>query len=309
MTSPRQVIIGSRGSRLARLQAELVLHKLEQAYPDIKFSLSRITTTGDYDPETPLEKIGGQGVFVKELEQALLRNQIDIAIHSLKDMPTEIAPDLALTAVPQREDARDVLITASGQSLTELPPSSRLGTGSARRAVELLFQRPDLDVRPLRGNVDTRLRRVTSGELDGAIMAAAALVRLGWQERITEYLSVEQFLPAVGQGALGIEIRADDSYIAKLVSHLDHQPSHASILAERAFLRALGGGCRAPIAALGMVSEGYLELKGMVAGINSRRFLRDLEKGPVTSAEEIGQRLARRLLDKGAAQLIAEARA
>jgi len=308
LTSPRQVIIGSRGSRLAVLQAELVLHSLEQAYPDIKFSLSRITTTGDYDPETPLEKIGGQGVFVKELEQALLRNQIDIAVHSLKDMPTEIAPDLALAAVPPREDARDVLITASGLSLTELPPSSRLGTGSARRAVELLSQRPDLDVRPLRGNVDTRLRKVTSGELDGAIMAAAALVRLGWQERITEYLSVEQFLPAVGQGALGIEIRADDSYIIKLVSHLDHQPSHTSVLAERAFLRALGGGCRAPIAALGTVSEGYLELKGMVAGINSRRFLRDLEKGHVTSAEEIGQRLARRLLDKGAAQLIAEAR-
>jgi len=309
LTSPRQVIIGSRGSRLAVLQAELVLHKLEQAYPDIKFSLSRITTTGDHDPETPLEKIGGQGVFVKELEQALLRNQIDIAVHSLKDMPTEIAPNLVLAAVPQREDARDVLITASGQSLTELPSSSRLGTGSARRAVELLSQRPDLDVRPLRGNVDTRLRKITSGELDGAIMAAAALIRMGWQERITEYLPVEQFLPAIGQGALGIEIRADDSYITMLVSHLNHQPSHDSVLAERAFLRALGGGCRAPIAALGVVSGGYLELKGMVAGINSRRFMRDLEKGHVTSAEEIGQRLAHRLLDKGAAQLIAEAKA
>jgi len=309
LTRRRQVIIGSRGSRLAVLQAELVLQKLVQAYPDTEFSLSRITTTGDHDPETPLEQIGGQGVFVKELEQALLQSQIDMAVHSLKDMPTEIAPGLTLAAVPQREDARDVLITTSGLRLAELPHGSRLGTGSARRAVELLAQRPDLDVRPLRGNVDTRLRKVLAGELDGAIMAAAALIRLGWQERIAEYLPVEQFLPAVGQGALGIEIRAGDSEIAELVSHLDHQPSHASVLAERAFLRALGGGCRAPIAALGMVSERHLELKGMVAGISSRRFLRDLEKGPISSAEEIGRRLARRLLESGAAQLIAEARA
>ena len=308
MTSPRQVNIGSRGSRLAVLQAELVLHKLEQAYPHIKFSLIRITTMGDHDPEIPLEKIGGQGVFVKELEQALLRNQIDIAVHSLKDMQTEIASGLVLAAVPEREDVRDVLITGSGHRLGELPPSSRIGTGSARRAVELLSLRPDVDVRPLRGNVDTRLRKVASGELDGAIVAAAALYRLGWQKRITEYLSAEQFLPAVGQGALGIEIRKNDNYISELVSHLDHQPSHASVLAERAFLRALGGGCRAPIAALGVVSGDYLELRGAVAGLVSRHFLRDQETGPVASAEAIGQKLAKRLLDRGATQLIAEAR-
>jgi len=305
----RQIIVGSRGSRLAVLQAGLVLQKLVRAFPDIEFSLSRITTTGDHDPETPLEKIGGQGVFVKELEQALLQSQIDIAVHSLKDMPTEIAPGLTLAAVPEREDARDVLITASGLRLTELPHGSRLGTGSVRRMVELLAQRPDLDVCPLRGNVDTRLRKVMEGELDGAIMAAAALIRLGWQERIAEYLPVEQFLPAVGQGALGIEIRAGDSEMAELVSHLDHQPSRASVLAERAFLQTLGGGCRAPIAALGMVSERHLELRGMVAGVSSLNFLRDLEKGPISSAEEIGHRLAQRLLESGAAKLIAEARA
>jgi len=309
LTESKKVIIGSRGSRLAVLQAKFVLNKLEQAYPDIEFSLSRITTTGDHNPETPLERMGEEGVFVKELEQALLRNQIDIAVHSLKDMPTDMAPALVLAAVPQREDARDVLITASGRSLAELAPGSSIGTGSARRAVELLSQRPDLDVRTLRGNVDTRLRKITSGELDGAIMAAAALIRLGWQERVTEYLSVEQFLPAVGQGALGIETKADDSYIIKLVSKLDHQPSHAGILAERAFLKALGGGCRAPIAALGVVSGNSLELKGMVAGVNSRHFLRGQDKGTISSAEEIGQRLAHSLLEKGATKLIAEAKA
>jgi len=309
LTRRRQVIVGSRGSRLAVLQAGLVLQKLVRVYPDIEFSLSRITTTGDHDPETPLGEIWGQGVFVKELELALLHSQIDMAVHSLKDMPTEIAPGLALAAVPQREDARDVLITTSGLRLAELPPGSRLGTGSVRRVVELLAQRPDLDVCPLRGNVDTRLRKVMSGEMNGAIMAAAALIRLGWQERIAEYLPVEHFLPAVGQGALGIEIRARDSEMAELVSHLDHQPSRVSVLAERAFLQTLGGGCRAPIAALGMVSERHLELKGMVAGVSSLQFLRDLEKGPISSAEEIGRRLARRLLESGAAQLIEEARA
>lgn len=308
MTGTKNVIIGTRGSRLAVLQAEIVMRNLEQAYPAISFSIKCIITTGNDNPEAPLEKIGGQGVFVKELEQALLRNKIDIAVHSLKDMPTEIAPGLVLAAVPQREDVRDILITTSGKLLADLPPGARLGTGSARRAVELLNQRQDLEIRPLRGNVDTRIRKVMSGELDGAIMAAAALVRLGWQDRITEYLPVEQFLPAIGQGALGIEIRADDSNIRGLVSRLDHIPSHASVIAERAFLRALGGGCRAPIAALGIVAENNLVLEGMVAGIHSHRFVRDLKKGPITSAEDTGKDLARRLLSKGATQLLSEAR-
>ncbi len=308
MNSPRTVTIGSRGSRLAVLQAKIMLQRLEQAFPDVRFNLSRISTAGDHNPETPLSQIGGEGVFVKELEQALMRNQIDIAVHSLKDMPTEIPQCLTLGAVPEREDVRDVLVTASGKHLIELAPGSRIGTGSARRAIEVLSQRPDLVIRPLRGNIDTRLRKVTSGELDGAIMAAAALHRIGWQEHITEYLSLQQFLPAVGQGALGIEIRADDNYITGLVSQLDHKPTHACILAERAFLKALGGGCRAPIAALGVVSDDNLELKGMVAGVKSSKLLFEMEKGNPASAEETGKRLAHRLLDKGATQLIAEAR-
>lgn len=291
------------------LQAELVLRELKRFYPDIEFTLSRITTAGDRNVQAPLEVIGGEGVFVKELEQALLHHEIDLAVHSLKDMPTALAPGLKLAAVPQREDPRDVLVTTSGHRLTELPAGSRVGTGSARRAVEILALRPDLEVRPLRGNMDTRLKKVVSGEFNGVIAAAAALVRLGWQEHVTEYLPLEHFLPAVGQGALGIEIRADDKKMTELLSSLDHKPSHASVLAERAFLKTLGGGCRAPIAALGIVVDGQLELNGMVAGVKSYRLLRDSEKGLIASAEEIGSRLARRLLDNGAAQLITEAKA
>ncbi len=308
MTKPHKIVVGSRGSKLAVLQAELVLHALQRLHPEIEFSHRSITTAGDRNVQAPLEVIGGEGIFVKELEQALLQNEIDLAVHSLKDMPTVLAEGLTLAAVPVREDPRDTLITSNGQKLVDLPPGSVIGTGSARGAVEIQALRRDLEIRPLRGNMDTRLKKATTGEFAGVILAAAALSRLGWQQHVTEYLPADHFLPAVGQGALGIETRASDRFTIEMVRQLDHPPSHVCVLAERAFLKGMGGGCRAPIAALATTSDGHLQLKGMVAGVKTYRILRDTENGPVASAEELGLRLARRLLEQGAAQLITEAK-
>ena len=220
----KSVIIGSRSSRLALVQAELVLAQLREANPHLKLSISKIATEGDLSHRLPLDQMGGVGVFVKELEAALLDGRIDIAVHSLKDMPTEIPEGLYLAVVTKRLDPRDILVSRTGK-LAELAPGSRIGTGSIRRAVQLIACRPDLEVCPLRGNVNTRLQKVSSGELDGVILAASALIRLGWQERISEYLPLEHFLPPAGQGALGIEIRANDEETRELVLPLNHQPT------------------------------------------------------------------------------------
>jgi hydroxymethylbilane synthase len=248
----------------------------------------------------------GTAMFVKELEQALLDGRIDIAVHSLKDVPTELPPRLCLRAVTGRLDPRDALVASS--RLSELASGASIGTGSLRRTVQLMGCRPDLRARPIRGNIDTRLGKVLSGEFDGVIVAAAAMLRLGWEERITEYLPLEHFLPAVGQGALAIEARVDDADIAALVSPLNNITSWQGITAERAFLHALGGGCRAPVAALGTVNGSKLRLEGMVASISGQRVLRAAEEGSAQSAEQIGARLAEKMQGMGAAKIIAEAR-
>lgn len=302
----RKVIVGSRGSRLALIQAESVVAKLRQVNPDLEISISKVVTQGDRDRHTPLDRVEGVGVFVKELEEALLDGKIDIAVHSLKDMPTEIPQGLGLLAVTERLDPRDVLISKS--RLDELPSGAKIGSGSLRRAVQLTQYRPDLEVCNIRGNVDTRLRKVASGEVDGVIVAAAAILRLGWENRITEYLPLEHFLPAVGQGALVIEARLDDEELAELVSSLNDLSVWQSITAERAFLRALGGGCRAPIAALGTVSNFALRLEGMVADVSQRKILRASEEGSAISPQEVGERLAQKMLGMGASEFISEVR-
>ena len=236
----------------------------------------------------------------------MLAGTIDMAVHSIKDMPAMISPRLKLAAIIKRVDARDVLVSGTGRGLMELSSGATIGTGSQRRAVQLRTCRPDLQVCQIRGNVDTRLRKTYSGEFDGIILAAAALIRLGWQDKITEYLSMESFLPAVGQGALAIEIRADDAEIARLVSPLNHEPTWQSVLAERNFLRHLGGGCRAPIAALGVVIGDILELRGMVASADGNRILQDRQEGPANAPEQVGRLLAQKMLQKGAYQLITE---
>jgi hydroxymethylbilane synthase len=302
----RRIVVGSRGSRLALTQTESVIAKIREANPYLEVSLRKIVTTGDRDRHTQLDRIG-VAVFVKELEHALLDGRIDLAVHSLKDVPSEVPPELRLLAVTERLDPRDALVAKS--KLNELAPSSRIGTGSLRRTVQLTQFRPDLQVCSIRGNVDTRLRKVSTGEVDGIVVAAAAMLRLGWQDRITEYLPLEHFLPAVGQGALVLEARLDDKEIEDLISPLNYIPAWQSVMAERAFLRAIGGGCRAPIAALGAVSNSTLKLEGMIASPDGRKMLRASEEGSAMSPEEVGTRLAQKMLAMGASEFIAEVRA
>jgi len=299
----RKIIVGSRGSKLALLQTESVIARIREANPHLEVSLRKIVTTGDR--HTQLDRLE-VAAFVKELEQALLDGRIDLAVHSLKDVPTELPSRLCLLAVTERLDPRDALVAKA--RLNELAAGSTIGTGSLRRMVQLMGYRPDLRARPIRGNVDTRLGKVSSGEFDGVIVAAAAMLRLGWQERITEYLPLEHFLPAVGQGALVVEARVDDKDIATLVSPLTNLPAWQGITAERAFLHAIGGGCRTPVAALGTVNGNTLRLEGMVASISGRRVLRAAEEGSATSAGEVGMRLAEKMRGMGAAEIIAEAR-
>jgi hydroxymethylbilane synthase len=301
----RTITIGTRGSKLAVIQAQSVLTKLREVAPGLKASLVKITTRGDRESSTALDKFAGQGVFVKELEKALFDGDIDLAVHSLKDMPTEIPDGLLLAATTARFDPRDVLISR-GDKLAELAPGSKIGTGSIRRSVQLSALRPDLVIYGIRGNIDTRLRKVSEGEVDGIIAAAAALIRLGWEDKITEYLPTEYFIPSAGQGALGVEIRSEDKEIASLASAINHQPTWQSVTAERTFLQALGGGCRAPIAALGIVSDGALKLNGMVASADGRRILRATEEGKAQAPEQVGKQLAQKMVDIGALDCILE---
>lgn len=300
----RTIIAGSRGSKLALIQTDYVLASLKELNPAIEVSVKKIATAGDRDRNTQLEKMGS-AAFVKELEMALLDHRIDFAVHSLKDVPTDIPEGLHLLAVPERLDPRDVLI--AGAAFNALAPGSRIGTGSLRRTVQIKNLRRDLEIRGIRGNIDTRLRKVYSGEFDGTIMAAAALLRLGWQDKITEYLPLEHFLPAAGQGALAIEARVDEPEIEALISPLNHLPSWRCTMAERAFLRTLGSGCRAPVAVLATINDSTLELKGMVADPASDRVLRGMELGDVSYSDEIGIRLAEKMLGMGASGFIGEA--
>lgn len=282
-----------------------MLAQLKQAAPHLEFSVTRIVTQGDRDKSIPQETMPEQRMFVKEVEEALLNNRIDIAVHSLKDVPTKLPQGLSLAAVTTRLDPRDVLVSRGGK-LAELAPGSTIGTGGLRRAAQLLAYRPDLKVIGVRGNVDTRLEKVNRGELDGIIIAAAGVIRLGQESRITEYLPLESFLPAVGQGALGIEVRAEDKEMTELVHPVNHELTWQSAVAERAFLNALGVGCRAPVAALGTMNGNTLTLQGMVATTDGSKILRATEEGDSLAPEQIGKRLAQRMVNIGALQLITE---
>lgn len=303
----KNIVVGSRSSRLAVLQAKELMGQLRNAMPELELSLVKIKTQGDKDHKSPLIQIGGRGVFVKELEDALLGGEIDIAVHSLKDMPSQLAAGLEIAAVPVRRDPRDALVSGSRRTLAQLPPGARIGTGSQRRAVELQAFRPDLMICPLRGNVDTRVNKVRSGELDGIIVAAAALERMGWRDKATEYLPIEIFMPAACQGALGVEVRAGDG-AAATVALVNDEASWQTTAAERAFLRTLGGGCRSAIAAIARVEDNdTLHIEGMVAGTLSRKVIRAKLSGLSQMPEQLGERLAQKMLDMGAGKLIEEA--
>jgi len=300
----KNIIIGSRGSRLAEIQASSVLNMLAKTQPDVEFSLTKIVTGGDRQKTVPPGQISGYGVFVKEIQEALLDGRIDLAVHSLKDLPVRTPDRLSLVAVTERLDPRDILVSR-GRKLSQLAPNSLIGTGSPRRTAQLLACRSDIRVERIRGNIDTRLRKVSSGEVDGVIVAAAAMIRLGWEDRITEYLPVEHFLPQACQGVLAIEIRAGDSEMLTLVQLVHHEPTWQSVVAERAFLQAMGGGCSSAIACLGMVSSNTLQLQGMAP--SRGKLLHASEKGNVSAPAEVAERLAQRLWEMGAAHTVAEA--
>ncbi len=299
-------MIGTRGSKLALWQAEWVHARLRELEPGLAVSLKRIKTSGDTILDTPLATIGGKGLFVKEIEEALLRGEIDLAVHSMKDVPTRLPSGLEILAIPEREDPRDVLIARNNVSLERLVSGSRIGTSSLRRQAQLLHYRPDLSVGILRGNLDTRLRKLDAGEYDGIILAAAGIKRLGWSDRVTEYLSPDICLPAIGQGALAIEGRADDGFVQAVVTRLDHPPTRMAVTAERALLERLEGGCQVPIAAHAAITNGTVTLNALIAGVNGRRLVRDSVHGPMRDAHRLGIELAERLLALGGDEILKE---
>ena len=300
----RTVRIGTRGSTLAVWQAGWVKQRLEAHWPDLRVELVPITTSGDRIQHVSLARIGGKGLFVKEIEQALLAGTVDLAVHSVKDLPAELPPGLSLSTIPEREDPRDVLISAGGSSLADLPEGTRVGTSSLRRQALLLHLRPDLRIEVLRGNVETRLRRQLEGRVDATILAAAGLKRLSLRLKNGVPLDAEEFLPAIGQGALGIEIRAGDE-VAALLAPLHHPETAWAVEAERAFLSGMGGSCRTPLAARATVANGSLRLAALVASPDGKRLLRHERSGPTETAGQIGTETAALLLDRGGREILA----
>jgi hydroxymethylbilane synthase len=303
------LIIGSRGSRLALWQAQWVKTMIESLHPQAQVQIEIIKTSGDVMKDAPLSMIGGQGVFTKEIEEALLDGRIDLAVHSLKDLPTTLPEGLAIVAITEREDARDALVLPAGASIEHpsirsLPEGSVIGTSSLRRLAQLRHLRSDLGIKDLRGNVDTRLRKLDSGQYDAVILAAAGLRRLGFAHRISAPLSSAEMLPAVGQGALAVEIREQDHAVIALLAPLNHAPTHAACTAERALLRALGGGCQLPIAAHAVVSLDHLRIEGLVAGLSGEVVIRDAQEGTASEAARVGETLGACLLKRGADSLL-----
>jgi hydroxymethylbilane synthase len=306
MTEQRRLRIGTRGSALALWQAEWVKSQLLSWEQELIVELVIIKTTGDKILDVPLAKVGGKGLFVKEIEEALLEGTADLAVHSVKDMPAELPEGLQLAAVPHREDPRDALISKNGAGLDKLPHGARVGTSSLRRAAQLLHLRPDLRIETLRGNVDTRLRKLKSEGLDAIVLAAAGLKRMELSQVVSEYLEPERILPAVGQGALGIETRIGDLFTNEMVARLAHQQTMTTVKAERAFLKRLEGGCQVPIGAYGTLEDETLILTGMVADLKGVRLIRKEIRGDAREPEVVGERLAEVVLQSGGGEILAE---
>ena len=305
MTS-QELRIGTRGSQLALYQANWVKEKLVQTYPHLEVTLIKIKTTGDRIQDAPLAKIGGKGLFVKEIEEALIQKKIDLAVHSIKDVPTELPKGLHLSAITKREDPRDVFISKEGALLKDLPQGAKIGTSSLRRQAQLLHFRSDFEIIPLRGNLDTRLKKLKTMNLDGIILAYAGVKRLGLENKITEIIHTGISLPAIGQGALGIETRMDDEETEERIRFLNDPSSAIVISAERAFLKKLGGGCQVPIAAFGQIVGSTLQIDGIVGTIDGKRLIHHHVEGTIEEAESLGIELANFLLNKGAEEILEE---
>jgi hydroxymethylbilane synthase len=298
------LVLGTRASKLAVHQSEWVQARLRELAPHLNVTLRRIQTSGDKILDVPLAKIGGKGLFVKEIEEALLSGEIDLAVHSMKDVPTELPPGLDLLCIPAREDARDALISRDGTRFKDLPHGAKVGTSSLRRQAQLLQARPDLSISMLRGNLDTRLKKLREGQFDAIVLAAAGLRRLGWETEITEYLSPEISLPAIGQGALGIEGRRDDTFVRDVLNGLEHASTRIMVMAERALLHRLQGGCQVPIAAHATLTGSEIVLEGLVASVDGKEVIRDRVKGTVDDPRSMGVQLAERLLARGGDRIL-----
>lgn len=301
----KPIRIGTRGSMLAKWQAEFVRRKILEA-TGVDAEIVVIKTTGDKLQTASFAQIGGKGVFIKELEEALLSEEIDLAVHSVKDIPTEVPSRLCFPVICRREDIRDCLVAATGETLSALRRGARIGTSSLRRRSQVLHVRPDLDVRDLRGNVDTRLRKVESGEYDGILLAKAGLDRLGWSNRISEVLSPEVCMPAVGQGALGVQGRLKDHDLAEALAPLDDFETRQSIVAERALLAALEGGCQVPLGAWARFERGELAIDAVVCSPDGSQHVHQRATAPPDQARELGQRVAQLLIDSGAREILEE---
>ena len=299
-----KIVIGSRGSQLALWQANWVKSELERLHSNTDIDIRIIATSGDIIQDVPLAKIGGKGLFVKEIEEALLANEIDLAVHSMKDVPMELPTELGISVITKRENPLDALISKNGEKLADLPQGATIGTSSLRRSSQLLKYRGDFKIHPLRGNVDTRLRKVEEGKYDAILLASAGLNRLGWANRITEEISHDILLPAMGQGALGIETRLDDTMIYDFISTLNHEQTHYAVSAERSLVGRLDGGCQVPIGAYARVEKGLITLKGLVASLDGEVIYKLENVGPVDDAINIGQELGSKLLKMGANEIL-----
>ena len=301
------IFIGTRGSPLALWQANWVKSQLEKKHGGVTVELVIIHTQGDKILDVPLAKVGGKGLFVKEIENALLEERVHIAVHSMKDVPTALPAGLEIAVVCEREDARDAVIARDAVSLSDLPEGARVGTSSLRRQTQILNKRPDFSIVPLRGNVGTRIRKLTDDGLDAIILAAAGLKRMEREDLVTEYLSTSESLPAVAQGAIGIEARVDDIETHSLISFLNHPESRVAVEAERAFLARLEGGCQVPIAAHATLDGGEVTLEGLVGSVDGSVIYRDAMKAHVCDHTAMGERLADELLSRGAGQILRQA--
>ena len=293
------VRIGTRSSKLALWQTNFIANELQNKYPDLKIKIVHIKTTGDKILDSPLSKIGGKGLFTKELELQMLQGKIDLAVHSLKDVPAQLQPEFTITAITKRADPFDAFVSNKYHSFEELPQGAVIGTSSLRRRAQLLALRPDLQIENLRGNVDTRLRKLDEGTFDAIILAAAGLKRLGYESRITEILQPSKMLPAVGQGALAIEALTDNVETCKILKFLDNPDTRAATTAERAFLRVVEGGCQVPVGVHATIEDNKIITEAIIASTNGQRFVRDKIIGEINNAEGLGEALAKHLLEIG----------
>jgi hydroxymethylbilane synthase len=301
----KQLRIGTRASQLALWQANWVKSELEKKYPGMEVTLTKIKTIGDKILDVPLAQVGGKGLFVKEIEEAMLRGEIDIAVHSMKDVPTDFPEGLGLHCITEREDPRDAVISRNVK-FADLPQGARIGTSALRRQAQLLKVRPDMEMCIIRGNVETRIRKLEDDKLDAVILAAAGLKRLGFTDKIAEYLDVDLSIPAIGQGALGIECRLADPVITETIAFFNHPETSYAVRAERALLKRCEGGCQVPIAAHGTVADGQLRLVGFIAAVDGSRSVRGEISGPMTDCEQLGITLADQLLAEGGKTILEE---